>query len=50
MPGKAGRAYRTGENLSFEGTAVGKRTWEDFLAERLRQRTDTPDTNCHVSR
>ncbi|MCX4822642.1 SDR family oxidoreductase [Streptomyces sp. NBC_01142] len=35
MPGKAGRAYRAGENLSFEGTAVGKRTWEDFLAERV---------------
>ena len=36
MPGKAGRAYRAGENLSLEGAAVGKRTWEDFLAERLR--------------
>ncbi len=36
MPGKAGRAYRAGENLSFEGAAVGERTWEDFLAERVR--------------
>lgn len=36
MPGKAGRAYRAGENLSLEGAAVGKRTWEDFLTERLR--------------
>jgi uncharacterized protein YbjT (DUF2867 family) len=36
MPGKAGRAYRAGENLSLEGAAVGERTWEDFLAERLR--------------
>jgi uncharacterized protein YbjT (DUF2867 family) len=36
MPGKAGRAYRAGENLSLEGTAVGRLTWEDFLAERLR--------------
>ncbi len=35
MPGKAGRAYRAGENLSLEGAAVGKRTWEDFLAERV---------------
>ena len=35
MPGKAGRAYRAGENLSLEG-AVGKRAWEDFLDERLR--------------
>jgi uncharacterized protein YbjT (DUF2867 family) len=36
MPGKAGRAYRAGENLSREGASVGRRTWEDFLAERLR--------------
>jgi uncharacterized protein YbjT (DUF2867 family) len=35
MPGKAGRAYRASENLSLEGTTVGLRTWEDFLAERL---------------
>ncbi|CRK57244.1 hypothetical protein [Alloactinosynnema sp. L-07] len=36
IPGKAGRAYRAGENLSLDG-AVGKRTWEDFLAEHLSQ-------------
>lgn len=36
MPGKAGRAYRAGDNLSVKGAAVGKRTWEDFLAERVR--------------
>jgi uncharacterized protein YbjT (DUF2867 family) len=36
IPGEAGRAYRAGKNLSFEGAAVGKRTWEDFLTERLR--------------
>lgn len=35
IPGKAGRAYRAGENLSLEGADVGKRTWEDFLAERV---------------
>ncbi len=35
MPGKAGRAYRAGENLTLETATVGKRTWEDFLAERL---------------
>jgi uncharacterized protein YbjT (DUF2867 family) len=35
MPGKAGRAYRAGENLSLSATTVGKRTWEDFLAERV---------------
>jgi uncharacterized protein YbjT (DUF2867 family) len=27
MPGKAGRAYRAGENLSLDGADVGKRTW-----------------------
>ncbi|WP_436763987.1 SDR family oxidoreductase [Streptosporangium sp. V21-05] len=35
IPGRAGRAYRTGENLSLEGAVVGLRTWEDFLAERV---------------
>ena len=34
LPGKAGRAYRDGENLSLDG-AVGRRTWEEFLAQRL---------------
>ncbi|GAA3829293.1 NAD(P)H-binding protein [Streptomyces coacervatus] len=36
IPGKAGRAYRAGENLTPAGAEVGKRTWEEFLAERLR--------------
>ena len=36
IPGKAGRAYRAGANLSRAGGDVGRRTWEDFLAERLR--------------
>ncbi|MEV4712670.1 NAD(P)H-binding protein [Micromonospora sp. NPDC049374] len=35
VPGAAGRAYRNGDNLSFDGVTVGTRTWEDFLAERL---------------
>lgn len=41
MPGKAGRAYRAGENLARRREAtVGVRTWEDFLAERsVRVRT-----------
>src|SRR5439155_24184747 len=34
IPGKAGRAYRAGENLSLDADR-GKRTWADFLAERL---------------
>lgn len=34
MPGKAGRAYRAGANLTLDGADLGTRTWEDFLAER----------------
>jgi uncharacterized protein YbjT (DUF2867 family) len=37
MPGKAGRAYRAGENLTLQGATVGERTWEDFLAARVSQ-------------
>ncbi|MGH2585576.1 MAG: SDR family oxidoreductase [Dehalococcoidia bacterium] len=35
LPGKAARAFRDGANLAPE-QAVGQRTWEEFLAERLR--------------
>ena len=35
MPGKAGKAYRAGDNLTLEGNDVGMRTWEEFLAERV---------------
>ncbi|GAA2550983.1 MULTISPECIES: SDR family oxidoreductase [Streptomyces] len=35
IPGEPGRAYRAGANLTLEGAQVGKRTWEEFLAERL---------------
>ncbi|WP_253905178.1 SDR family oxidoreductase [Arthrobacter sp. H14] len=41
MPGKAGRAYRAGGNLSIDGAATGKRTWEDFLAEQVNFPSDT---------
>jgi hypothetical protein len=34
LPGKAARAYREGANLSPDH-AVGRLTWEDFLAERI---------------
>jgi uncharacterized protein YbjT (DUF2867 family) len=34
LPGRAARAVRAGANLAPE-RAVGRRTWEDFLAERL---------------
>jgi uncharacterized protein YbjT (DUF2867 family) len=33
-PGKAARAYREGANLAPD-RAVGRRTWEEFLAERV---------------
>ena len=36
LPGKAARAVRTGANLALE-QAVGHRTWEEFLAERVSQ-------------
>jgi uncharacterized protein YbjT (DUF2867 family) len=34
IPGRAARAFRAGANLAPE-RAVGHRTWEDFLAERV---------------
>lgn len=34
LPGKAARAFRDGANIAPE-RAAGKRTWEDFLAERV---------------
>jgi uncharacterized protein YbjT (DUF2867 family) len=38
MPGKAGRAYRAGENLATDGADLGKRTWEEFLSDRMAAR------------
>jgi len=38
LPGKAARAFRAGANLATD-RAVGHRTWEEFLTERLGQRT-----------
>ncbi|WP_329366864.1 SDR family oxidoreductase [Streptomyces sp. NBC_01483] len=35
MPGRTGRAYRAGDNLSLDSADTGKRTWEEFLAERV---------------
>jgi hypothetical protein len=34
LPGKAAGAFRDGANLAPE-QAVGHRTWEEFLAERV---------------
>ncbi|WP_443044771.1 hypothetical protein [Streptomyces sp. DHE17-7] len=42
-PGKAGRAYREGANLTLEGAATGRLTWEEFLAERVAEKaTEAP--------
>ncbi|MDG4862447.1 NAD(P)H-binding protein [Streptomyces sp. T-3] len=35
VPGKVGKAYRSGVNLTLEGATVGVRTWEDFLTEQV---------------
>ena len=39
LPGKAAREFRAGANLAPE-RAVGRRTWEEFLAERVGSPTD----------
>jgi hypothetical protein len=39
LPGKAARAFRNGVNLAPD-RAVGRRTWEEFLAERVSSPSD----------
>ena len=48
LPGKAARAFRAGANLSPE-RAVGRRTWEAFLAERVGNPDQPPDATSPVS-
>lgn len=36
VPGKVGKLYRSGANLSMDGQ-TGKRTWEDYLAAHVGQ-------------
>ena len=48
LPGKAARAFRAGANLSRE-RAVGRRTWEEFLAERIGNPDQPPDATSPVS-
>jgi hypothetical protein len=43
LPGKAARALRAGANLAPR-RAVGRRTWEEFLADRLSSETDSPSS------
>lgn len=40
LPGKAARAFRAGANLAPD-RAVGRRTWEDFLAARVSAPSDS---------
>lgn len=45
LPGKAARAFRAGANLAPD-RAVGRRTWEEFLAERLSGQAT--DATAHI--
>ena len=40
LPGNAARVFRAGANLAPE-RAVGRRTWEDFLAARVLSPADS---------
>jgi uncharacterized protein YbjT (DUF2867 family) len=40
LPGKAARAFRAGANLA-PGRAVGRRTWEEFLADCVSSSSDS---------
>jgi uncharacterized protein YbjT (DUF2867 family) len=42
FPGKAARAFRDGANLN-PGRAVGRRSWEEFLIERVGARSASAD-------
>ena len=35
IPGKAGKAYRAGDNLALEGALLGRHTWAEFLAAHV---------------
>jgi uncharacterized protein YbjT (DUF2867 family) len=39
LPGTAARAFRAGANLAPD-RAVGRRTWEEFLADRVSSSSD----------
>jgi uncharacterized protein YbjT (DUF2867 family) len=48
LPGKAARAFRDGANLAPD-RAVGRRTWEEFLADRLSLSGDGRPNLPHVA-
>jgi uncharacterized protein YbjT (DUF2867 family) len=39
VPGKIGKVYRSGRNLTLTGASVGRRTWEEFLDQRVGTRS-----------
>lgn len=47
LPGKAGRAFRSGANLAPD-QAVGRRTWEDFLGERIPDTATNNRSSSHA--
>jgi uncharacterized protein YbjT (DUF2867 family) len=47
-PGRAARAVRAGANLAPD-RAVGRRTWEEFLAERVDPGTRSSDGHAGQS-
>jgi hypothetical protein len=49
LPGEAARAFRAGANLAPD-RAVGRRTWEDFLADRLSSPSDSRSSTPTVDR
>jgi uncharacterized protein YbjT (DUF2867 family) len=48
LPGKAARAFRAGANLAPD-RAVGRRTWEDFLAASVRLPTSTNSASASLA-
>lgn len=36
VPGKAGKVYRAGGNLTLSGATVGAHTWEEFVAAQVK--------------
>jgi uncharacterized protein YbjT (DUF2867 family) len=45
VPGRAARALRAGANLAPD-RAVGRRTWEEFLADRMRPVTQAGERSA----
>jgi uncharacterized protein YbjT (DUF2867 family) len=46
LPGRAARAFRAGANLAPDRT-VGRRTWEEFLADRVRAPIQADKANAN---